>query len=533
MRFVVGCDTGVARSIFSEQKEVLGRWGTPAKNTSVDELCWGPEDSKWEGTNVSQTKVYMAKSTRLNPKSTTYNSTVQLWDTEEDTTQECLSIPGIVRNMYYIKKEKEGHLIVANHIGDLNVYSSKKDEYKVVSELKCGGSSGKVSKARLDIKKYKHGALECAVGGEENELSIYNLENSEKIWSAKNVALKNALRVPVHVMNIQYMQGDFDGKIATSTAQGNVRIYDVRATQRRPVMDKNVTPFPIVCLENGPDGSTMFISDTRGLLAEYDMRKGRILHTYKGVTGSTRSLQLHPTVPVIVACGLDRFVRIYGTKSRKLENKLYLKFMMNSILFTREPRVRNRELRKRLAIKTEDGEDQEFDDPTVDIFEGIEKVGAVDEDEESKVQVKEEPEEIVVAKPSKKTKTEVIKVEDGDDDQDEMSEDSDDDDDSDDDSDEDGDDDSDGDEEGAEGSQVISNLMTSEKQMKDIDDVDSDEERKKNARKQHPSGLSKLQRRKIADKEKKKQAPKTKKVTPVIIKIDVSKFKHISNKKIK
>lgn len=49
---------------------------------------------------------------------------------------------------------------------------------------------------------------------------------------------------------------------------------------------------------------------------------GKVLNTYKGATGSIRCVKCHKTLPVMAACGLDRFVRIYNLEDKKLLNKV-------------------------------------------------------------------------------------------------------------------------------------------------------------------------------------------------------------------
>ena len=46
-----------------------------------------------------------------------------------------------------------------------------------------------------------------------------------------------------------------------------------------------------------------------------------MLNTYKGATGSIRCVRCHQTLPVVAACGLDGFVRVYDLESKKLLHK--------------------------------------------------------------------------------------------------------------------------------------------------------------------------------------------------------------------
>jgi len=62
---------------------------------------------------------------------------------------------------------------------------------------------------------------------------------------------------------------------------------------------------------------------------------GSVVQLYKGAEGSIRSIACHTTEPLIAACGLDRFLRIYDISSRQLVHKvrLLLPLKLFKILF--------------------------------------------------------------------------------------------------------------------------------------------------------------------------------------------------------
>lgn len=43
---------------------------------------------------------------------------------------------------------------------------------------------------------------------------------------------------------------------------------------------------------------------------------------YKGSSGSIRGLQVHPKLPLLASCGLDRWLRIHHTETRGLRIKV-------------------------------------------------------------------------------------------------------------------------------------------------------------------------------------------------------------------
>lgn len=78
-----------------------------------------------------------------------------------------------------------------------------------------------------------------ATGGKEHELQLWDLNASERtkpIFLGKNV--KNSmvdLRVPVHISDLAFLDNE-GTKLVTCTALKHVRVYDTKASQRRPVM---------------------------------------------------------------------------------------------------------------------------------------------------------------------------------------------------------------------------------------------------------------------------------------------------------
>jgi len=53
---------------------------------------------------------------------------------------------------------------------------------------------------------------------------------------------------------------------------------------------------------------------------------GKVVQQYRGAEGSIRSIRCHSTEPVVAACGLDRFVRVYDIDSRQLLHKVRRSF---------------------------------------------------------------------------------------------------------------------------------------------------------------------------------------------------------------
>ncbi|XP_038947332.1 WD repeat-containing protein 74 isoform X2 [Rattus norvegicus] len=123
---------------------------------------------------------------------------------------------------------------------------------------------------------------------------------------------------------------------ATDTmGEHQVRIYDPASPQRRPVLEATYGEYPLTAMTLTPEGNSVIVGNTHGQLAEIDFRQGRLLGCLKGLAGSVRGLQCHPSKPLLASCGLDRVLRIHRIRNpRGLEHKVYLKSQLNCLLLS-------------------------------------------------------------------------------------------------------------------------------------------------------------------------------------------------------
>lgn len=80
-------------------------------------------------------------------------------------------------------------------------------------------------------------------------------------------------------------------------------------------------------------GMRCWVANGLGQVEVYDFRAGRFAGAIKGIAGSVRSLALHPDRPVIASVGLDRFLRLHDTGSRRSLGKVYLKTLLTHVDF--------------------------------------------------------------------------------------------------------------------------------------------------------------------------------------------------------
>mmetsp|Transcript_19308 Transcript_19308/g.41534 ORF Transcript_19308/g.41534 Transcript_19308/m.41534 type:complete len:514 (+) Transcript_19308:115-1656(+) len=218
--------------------------------------------------------------------------------------------------------------------------------------------------AAVDVKHCRVG-----VGGQERETTLWDLETSQQIWKAKNLAPDRQTLLPPQVWPsaISFLH-DADKSIgrnimAVGSAHCEVRIYDIRedSNQRRPIsftpnglMEYRVTsicqidPFNIVVGDSSGDLHTL---DLRTLGKKKKDRSVSTMGRYVGPSGSLSMVAVHkPCVddnddgdgraPLMAAAGLDRMLRIYDTSTRKQLYCMYMKQRLNCVLFGEEKIVR-------------------------------------------------------------------------------------------------------------------------------------------------------------------------------------------------
>lgn len=201
-----------------------------------------------------------------------------------------------------------------------------------------------------------------ATGGKENELKIWDIELTENPkFTAKNV--RNDwlnLRVPVWVTCARFLPKS--EKIFTATGHHQVRMYDMKA-QRRPVLDMSFDEYPITALSLCPKNENeVVVGNTVGKLAVLDVRKGRPVQVFKGLAGAIRAVEHHSTLPVIVSCGLDRYLHIHS-RDDKSQQKIYLKSRLSSLLLKSSWDVGNDgDNEEEVVVKTEVVSDEDDDE---------------------------------------------------------------------------------------------------------------------------------------------------------------------------
>ncbi|KAK0240194.1 hypothetical protein EDD85DRAFT_824627 [Armillaria nabsnona] len=177
-----------------------------------------------------------------------------------------------------------------------------------------------------------------AYGGDEVDLSLWNTEQAfqqpamsstadvmskkrkrkadlfpGEIWRAKNVSNDSlSLRQPIRVTSLSYLSAESPHHLLAGTQLGHLRRYDIRAA-RRPVADWTgiVKVGGVQTVEKGFSDHEAFVSDSENSMLSVDLRTGRVLYGYHGISGTVTSIA--PSPSVIASASLDRYFRLHST----------------------------------------------------------------------------------------------------------------------------------------------------------------------------------------------------------------------------
>jgi ribosome biogenesis protein NSA1 len=75
------------------------------------------------------------------------------------------------------------------------------------------------------------------------------------------------------------------------------------------------------------------VATAAGQIELFDLKAGKMSGALKGSTGSVRALIPHPELPLIASAGLDRYLRLHDTSTRKQVAAVYLKQHLTGVTF--------------------------------------------------------------------------------------------------------------------------------------------------------------------------------------------------------
>ncbi|KAJ3193546.1 hypothetical protein HK101_004649 [Irineochytrium annulatum] len=254
------------------------------------------------------------------------------------------------------------------------------------------------------MRAYPKNARVFATGGDERDLCVWDLEGRDAegmlqpTWKAKNV--KNNyldLRVPIHITDLQFLDthNPKPTRIATISLHRYVRLYDLTAQGKRPLMSIELGENPLKLLTVVPGSTEGIVTDTMGGVTHVDLSTMKHLGGYKGHSGAVTGIGVgtSPTEgsesgDFVITVSLDRFLRVFEKDGqRRALNKVFLKQRLTTMLIDDSyvtPKTTRKEklVAKRIGrtggkaeVEEEIGDDDGVEEDVGDMFDQMEEVG--------------------------------------------------------------------------------------------------------------------------------------------------------------
>mmetsp|Transcript_1109 Transcript_1109/g.3443 ORF Transcript_1109/g.3443 Transcript_1109/m.3443 type:complete len:388 (+) Transcript_1109:137-1300(+) len=177
------------------------------------------------------------------------------------------------------------------------------------------------------------------VGGEEHEVELWDVRAQKSIFCARNVKADNlGLRQPVHNRAGAFISEDNPRVVCAGTAFGDLRIYDTRSGQRRPIKSfttiqqkRNGRACEVTCISVAHDSQSIVIGNSEGDVLAYDVRTARLRGAYRGHAGAVSSAIICKENSAVVTCGADRFLHVHDFESRHEIAKVYLRNQLSGL----------------------------------------------------------------------------------------------------------------------------------------------------------------------------------------------------------
>ncbi|GAB5354613.1 hypothetical protein AAMO2058_000134100 [Amorphochlora amoebiformis] len=318
-RVVTGDDTGLFKVVNVGKKTVEIRYGSQAMARGVERMTWAGEAV---GAGGPQTHFYAAlRSGEVECRA--------LADGELLETMGFKIKSSGCAGLGYLG---EGRMAACGRKGLVQIFSPEEKEYSESDTIQVGQDI-----RAMEISTESQGKI-LATGGNEELLKLWDIKTKKTVFKARNVKPDMLdLRYPVHVAVIRFVPGHGYKRVLSGTAHHQVRLYDIKSG-RRPVWSVNHCENAIRALVALSDGNSLIFGDGAGESFHVDIRTSRVIGKFKGVGGAITSLREDPSREGLVAStSLDRFVRVYDIKSRRMVNKVYAKQRLSDCLFLANP----------------------------------------------------------------------------------------------------------------------------------------------------------------------------------------------------
>uniref|UniRef100_A0A7S1N3B3 Guanine nucleotide-binding protein subunit beta-like protein n=1 Tax=Eutreptiella gymnastica TaxID=73025 RepID=A0A7S1N3B3_9EUGL len=237
-----------------------------------------------------------------------------------------------------------GGMFIDRSAGTPRIFSLSVDGHLEVRNLEKGEKEERskyVLAGPISGCAYQNGRL--AFGGLENDLKVWDAAAERIMWKAKNVETDFLdMKVPIWCAATCFLRPDSQNEIAVGTGYHQLRVYDLRQGQRRPVINFNLQEKEGRCTTIAKHHvffeHEVMLGDTLGNVYCVDYRKGVTTgRLHPSNPGSVRALAFHSSQPCVASSGLGRKLYLHDARTRKLITKAYLKHKCTALVFSKEP----------------------------------------------------------------------------------------------------------------------------------------------------------------------------------------------------
>lgn len=186
--------------------------------------------------------------------------------------------------------------------------------------------------------------------GEEDDDDEKLWESLKPIWKAKNVKNDDLdLRVPVWISDLAFLPTvdappatAKDLNLVTSTRFRQLRLYNTRKA-RRPIKSIELSDCPISQIvltspSSQPDAPIELIfSDSVANVMHVNLSTSQVIGSYKGFSGSINSLSVSQDLNVVVAGGMDAYLRAFDVRTHQQLCSIYIGARITGVQVLPEP----------------------------------------------------------------------------------------------------------------------------------------------------------------------------------------------------
>ena len=387
MKIISGDEFGLIKLISTQKKQVLDQYGTIDSSKSILNIFSNKKieikdnndnsDSKDEEKEEEEEKIEQ----ELNLYVSSINENYILnWETKKIISSYKNENPNIsfISSTIKFPSPSNSNTVFINGTSDdkINVVSFNNENKYLDSKVFWPvDNSNKFLKIKL------RGIANSIYNNNESvyclylntPIVLYNIEKEKIEFKGKNLPHDElGLKIPIYDTDVVEIKNN-PRLNYVSTAYGEIRFYDKKASPK-PSMDKKVTKSKINKIDITEDNNYLFVADNQGYCAMLDIRKSFCpCKTFKGNTGSIKSMINIEKNNHLVVAGFDRYIRWYDYKSGN-NDKVFVKNKINAtVLVDIEPEKK---------INFEEEEESEIDDSEILDEEDDDNEGEKEDDNE-------------------------------------------------------------------------------------------------------------------------------------------------------